>query len=240
LSVDTVKRLTLEAVRRRILRRQHPVSDPLLADTGASIARMPDAEALFKGLYRGEIRLGRIGWEWGDMYNDAALMFLCCLAGRAQGPIIEFGTHRGRTTYNLALNSNVEVITIDADLEDKEANIAGHEYGLREVGSVFLHDPDAASSRIRMIRMDSRVVDLTSLRGSASLVLVDGGHSYEVCSSDSRMALQLLHPGGLAAWDDYGGYWPGAKRAIDELAHQVELVYLEREGLVVYVAPQVR
>ena len=66
-------------------------------------------------------------------------------------------------------------------------------------------------------------MDLSSLYGSAGMVLVDGGHSYEVCKRDSETALRLARKGGVIVWDDYGSYWPGVKRAIDELTSTIKL-----------------
>ena len=54
--------------------------------------------------------------------------------------------------------------------------------------------------------------------GTVGLVFVDGGHSYGVCKSDSEKALSLVRKGGVVVWDDYGTYWPGVKKVLDELS----------------------
>ena len=67
------------------------------------------------------------------------------------------------------------------------------------------------------------------------MVIVDGGHSYEVAKSDTQNALRLVRNGGVIAWDDYGDFWPGVKRAVDELIAPHRLMKFENEGIVLYV-----
>ena len=38
------------------------------------------------------------------------------------------------------------------------------------------------------------------------MVIVDGGHSYEVAKSDTQNALRLVRNGGIIVWDDYGDF----------------------------------
>ena len=47
-------------------------------------------------------------------------------------------------------------------------------------------------------------------------VFVDGDHSYDGVLQDSRLALDLVRPGGVIAWHDYGNGSVQATRAIDE------------------------
>jgi hypothetical protein len=49
-------------------------------------------------------------------------------------------------------------------------------------------------------------------------VFVDGSHSYEYVLNDSRHALKLIRNGkGVILWHDYGTFWKGVKKALDEL-----------------------
>src|ERR1700742_2883335 len=81
--------------------------------------KIVEAQNLFPGLYEREITLAKLGRYWGDLPNEKGLIFLCLLARMGYSPIVEFGTFRGRTTYNLAVNSTGTVTTVDI------GNVAG-------------------------------------------------------------------------------------------------------------------
>lgn len=196
--------------------------------------------SLFPNLYEQEIMLGKLGWKWGDLPNERELVFLCSLARSGYTPIVEFGTYRGRTAYNLALNSEFEIVTIDigdalGQTIDVSANIDRHEYAQYKTGELFLNAPDSIRNKIKLVIGDSTKLNLSDLYGRAGMVLVDGGHSYDVCKSDSETALRLVRKGGVIVWDDYGSYWPGVKKALDELSSTISLYYLSWEKVVVHV-----
>jgi predicted O-methyltransferase YrrM len=200
-----------------------------------------DSSILFPNLYEQEITLGKLGWKWGDVSNSQMLIFLCLLAKYGYSPIVEFGTFRGRTTYNLALNSRQKIYTIDVgdsvgQTLDMNANIEKHEYPKYKSGELFLFAPDDIRNKIQLIIGDSRSLNLSELYGQTGMVIVDGGHSYEVCKSDSEKALNLVRKGGIIVWDDYDPYWPGVIKALDELSSKVKLYHLVKEHLVVHLA----
>jgi predicted O-methyltransferase YrrM len=89
--------------------------------------------------------------------------------------------------------------------------------------------------RIELVVGDSREIDFSNLYGTMGMVIVDGGHSYEVAKSDTENALRLVRSGGIIAWDDYGDFWPGVKRAVDDLIAPHQLMKFENEGIVLYV-----
>jgi len=201
-----------------------------------------EADKLFPGLYAQEIRLGQLERKWGDLTLERSLIFLCSLAKRGCAPIVEFGTFRGRTTYNLALNSSGEITTVDIGHElgkaiDVNVNIEQHEYATHTTGELFLSAPPEIRNRIKQMRGDSTKLDYSHLYGKIGMVIVDGGHSYEVCKSDSEHALRMVKPGGVIVWDDYGSFWPGVVQALDELSKRISLHYLPHENLVVHIAP---
>jgi hypothetical protein len=195
-----------------------------------------EAENLFPDLYKQKITLSQLDFRrWGDIGNTNALCFLCLLAAAGYGPIVEFGTFRGRLTYNLALNlKEGEIFTIDIGSGSDTSNILRRDYGTYVVGEVFLHAEKDVRDKIQLMIGDSRRLDLSHLHGKAGMVIVDGGHSREVSTSDSQEALRLVRPGGVIVWDDYGPLWPGVKQTLDELSKRVKLYYLPREGLVIY------
>jgi Methyltransferase domain len=147
-------------------------------------------------------------------------------------PDSRVGTFTGRTTYNLAPNTPDKIYTVDIGRNiDAASNLAGTNYPDYVPGEAFLHDP-AMRDRIELIVGDSRVVDFSTLYGTMGMVIVDGGHSYEVAKSDTENALCLVRSGGIIVWDDYGEFWAGVKRAVDELIAPHRLMRFENEGIV--------
>lgn len=201
-----------------------------------------ESEKLFPGLYSQDLSIGKLDRKWGDLTMERSLLFLCALAKRGHAPIVEFGTFRGRTTYNLALNTPGEITTVDIGHElgqaiDVGVNIEKHEYATHTTGEIFLAAPPEIRNKIKQMRGDSTKLDYTHLYGKIGMIIVDGGHSYEVCKSDSLQALRMVKPGGVIIWDDYGSFWPGVVQALDELSATAKLYFLPHENLVVHIAP---
>jgi predicted O-methyltransferase YrrM len=147
---------------------------------------------------------------------------------------MEFGTFTGRTAYNLALNTSEKIHTVDIGRNvDAQSNVAGLNYPDYTPGEVFISDPEV-SDQIKLILGDSREIDFSPYYGKMGMVIVDGGHSYEVAKSDTEQALRMLRDGGIIVWDDYSPVWPGVMRAIDEFPARDQLLGFNREGLVIY------
>ena len=56
----------------------------------------------------------------------------------------------------------------------------------------------------RPIAFDSASFDFAPYRDQMDLVYVDGSHSPDYVVSDTRNAMEMLRPGGVLVWDDYG------------------------------------
>lgn len=184
-----------------------------------------------------DIVLSKLGFKWGDLSDSRSLVFLCRLVAGGYVPVFEIGTFRGRTTYNLAANLRCEdafVATLDGELDDSAANVDGHVYPQHLSGELVLGAAPEIQKRVRLLRGDSRGFDYSPYEGRCGLVFVDGGHSCEVVKHDSEVAFRLLKSsGGLIVWDDYGTYWPGVKKALDELANSRPLVYVRSANVVI-------
>ncbi len=186
-------------------------------------------------IFNQQIQLAKIGWKWGHLTNNNALIFLCCLAKAGFSPVLEFGTFTGRTAYNLALNAPGKIYTVDIGGNvDAGSNVAGIDYVKYTPGELFLDDP-SVNSKIELILGDSRALDFSRFHGAMGMVIVDGGHSYEVAKADTENALRMVRSGGIVVWDDYGDFWPGVKSAVDELVDSDKLMKFENEGIVMYV-----
>jgi predicted O-methyltransferase YrrM len=108
--------------------------------------------------------------------------------------IMEIGTFRGRTTYNLAANlpEGGRVFTlnyVDANYEGKFV-----------VGEAFRGTPLAA--RIEPLTGNSLHFDFRPWQGAIDLMFIDGNHSLEYVVQDSKSALRCVRPGGIIAWHD--------------------------------------
>jgi predicted O-methyltransferase YrrM len=169
------------------------------------------------------------------------------LAAAAVKPkmIFEFGTFRGRTALNFALNSPPEcrVFTLDLPRDDRTGAsersgaadasiIAGSETGIDYQGA-----PEAA--KIVQLYGDSTTFDFRPFFGQVDLVFVDGGHSYDVALSDTRNALAMVRAGGVVLWHDfanYGDYHDVIRAVLAEVPGD-ELFQIEDSQLAVYRKP---
>lgn len=179
---------------------------------------------VFARLFRQPIELGKLDWQFGDMGSLAALVTLCCMVKSGYEPVFEFGTYRGRTAYNFAVNGSQPVHTLDR-LDEPEFS--------GTIGECLVGKNRPL--RVVQLNADSRAFDFTAYEGKMGLVLVDGGHDYATCRADTGTAFRLVRPGGLIVWDDYNVDWPGVRKVIDELdAQGVDLLLLAEESLVVW------
>jgi predicted O-methyltransferase YrrM len=193
---------------------------------------------LFPYDFRASIRLSLSPWRWGTACNAETLMFMACLAKVVRAPIVEFGTFTGLCTYNMALNTDQKIYTIDYGCDVDPSN--SQKYGYYIPGDEFRKTE--VEDRIELIIGDSREVDLSHLNGTIGLVFIDGGHSREVVTSDTRKAFDLIRTDGMIVWDDCSEDWPEvgeALRAIlDEHTERMDrLLLVEKDCQALYWGP---
>jgi predicted O-methyltransferase YrrM len=155
---------------------------------------------------------------------------LAALMARVQARrVFEFGTYKGVSTAQLALNlpSDGRVFTLDLpeDLEigalrvDKPAErMIAAEAGK---GSLV---PEDLQPKVTFLHADSAVFDPTSYEESMDLVFVDGAHSYEYVINDTAKGLKLLRAGGVIAWHDCAPNHPDVVRALRDSGLPINLV----------------
>ena len=119
----------------------------------------------------------------------ADLIFLLNLAkGRKAKRILEVGTYRARTTHALHLNCpEAEILSYDIQVLDSPFRQAL-----------------TGEKRVEL-RHASFIASAAALRKEQpfDLIFVDGSHQYQDVVDDSRLALELVTPGGIVVWHDY-------------------------------------
>lgn len=130
--------------------------------------------------------------------------------------IFEFGTFKGISITQLALNlpDDSEICTLD--LPDEQLN------------TTFSTDPEDAAiavetgkgslvpaqlrPRIQFLKSDSAKFDESPFAGKMDFVFVDGAHNFEYVKNDSEKGWRMLRSGGIITWHDCRHQDPGVVR----------------------------
>lgn len=119
----------------------------------------------------------------------------------------EFGTYKGVSTSQLALNlaEGGRLHTLDLPegdprsafaITDPEDIVIAHEKGKGALVPADLRD------HVTFLRQDSATFDEQPFAGRMDFVFVDGAHNADYVRNDSEKAWTMLRPGGIAAWHD--------------------------------------
>ncbi|HVH17789.1 MAG TPA: class I SAM-dependent methyltransferase [Myxococcota bacterium] len=169
---------------------------------------------------------------------------LICVAIRPK-TVFEFGTFRGRTALNFALNTpdGCRVFTLDIPKGDRDERMsqvnAADRWIMAQSETGIDYQGRDVTHKIEQLFGDSQSFDFRPFFGQIDLVFVDGGHDYEVARSDTRNALEMLSPGGVIVWDEfanYGDYHDVTRAVLDELSAD-EVVQIANSELAVYRKP---
>jgi hypothetical protein len=146
------------------------------------------------------------------------MLFLLNLAkGRRVKRILEVGTYRARTTYALHLNCpEAAIVSYDIQVLDSP-----YRQSLLNMPGVQLRHASFAGSAAALRQ-----------EPPFDLIFVDGSHQFEHVVADSRLALELLAPGGVIVWHDYrpNDYYNNGLRVPEGL----EII---RQSVPVYAVP---
>ncbi len=178
-----------------------------------------------------QVRLNRLSWALSpaeQLVLDAVVRF------KAPRTIFEFGTATGAGTLLLAeaAPDGATVHTIDVPDECLSAFGFSPDMIGREFKSRSEH-----RNRIVQHRLDLAHFDVSPYRSAVDLVFVDDGHTYRDVIRDSRLALEMVAPGGCIIWDDYSPPHHGSIRALNELSVRTQLVQIQGTRLVVHLRP---
>ncbi|MEI6853304.1 MAG: class I SAM-dependent methyltransferase, partial [Bacteroidota bacterium] len=145
--------------------------------------------------------------------------------------IFEIGTFNGRTTMNIAMNTNenAKIFTLDLPLQKRaetKYRTSKHERGYinkKNKPLVFLNYQDI-KRKIQPLYGDSATFDITPFEESIDMIFIDGSHTYEYVLNDTQLALKLLRPsGGIILWHDYNSAtYTGVNRALIKLRSEIE------------------
>lgn len=134
--------------------------------------------------------------------------------------VFEFGTFKGATTLNLALNlPGSEIFTFDlAPALSGSVKQDGYHAAISRQHfeqKMMEFDQVTHGARIHRIEDESSRFDSSPYHGKIDLVFVDGGHDRATLDADTRNAFAMA-PNGCIAWHDYGNpEYPDVKEYLD-------------------------
>lgn len=144
--------------------------------------------------------------------------------------IFEFGTYKGVSTTQLALNLPHDGMVFTLDLpEDHPAyslaipKVAEQQIAAEKGKGILI--PHDLGEKVTFLRADSAKFDTTPYRESIDLIFVDGAHSYEYVKNDTVKGLEMLRSGGIIVWHDCTPSHPDVVRYLRALPHMPTVVH---------------
>jgi len=143
--------------------------------------------------------------------------------------IMEFGTYNGRSTLNMAINTEGTITTVDLPRSKKlrTSYPLAREKDLDESGYVGLKhklwqgQDKEITSRIVQVWQDTAKLKFERYMNKYGFIFIDASHTKDNCKNDSYNAHKMKTRHGIIYWHDYNG-WPGVTEALNE--------YYEEEG----------
>ncbi|MBC7979059.1 MAG: class I SAM-dependent methyltransferase [Armatimonadetes bacterium] len=178
-----------------------------IADSVADTRSIPSIDVLdiCPGTQRWTLQsFPRVGASVSPM-ECAGLAALSHLVGAKK--VFEFGTYKGVSTTQLALNVGEGGMVFTLDLpEDHPAYSLPipkqEEQQIANEGSKGILIPRDLLGRVTFLSSDSAKFDERPYLNTMDLVFVDGAHSYEYVKNDTEKGWKMLRPGGVIAWHD--------------------------------------
>jgi len=157
----------------------------------------------------------------------AALAALVHLVGAER--VFEFGTYKGVSTTQLALNLGEGGMVFTLDLpEDHPAYTLpipkAEERQIAAEGGKGILIPRDLLPKVTFLSEDSAKFDESPYLGSMDLIFVDAAHSYEYVKNDSEKGWKMLRPGGVMAWHDCAPNHRDVVRYLKDRGEGVKLV----------------
>ena len=157
-----------------------------------------------------------------SFYEALALGSLVRLSGARR--VFEFGTYRGISSSQLALNLGDDGKLFTLDLPPKPTL----KFDLKEADEIRIaHEtvkgdliPAELSGRIECLHSDSAKFDETPYLNSMDLVFVDGAHTYQYVQNDSEKGWRMLKAGGYMMWHDCRAQTPDVVKYLLQCAYR--------------------
>jgi hypothetical protein len=135
--------------------------------------------------------------------------------------VFEFGTNRGVSTTQLALNVGADgrVFTLDLPRQNRQTQFDIKYAGDMEVAQQREKAdliPAHCRARVTFLENDSAKFDESPYAGTMDAVFVDGAHVYEYVRNDSEKGWRMLRPGGVIFWHDFRPQTPDVMRYLFE------------------------
>jgi predicted O-methyltransferase YrrM len=162
--------------------------------------------------------------------------YLYHLGFNSRGNILEIGTYFGKSTYLIARGIR------DAGKDHRVVTLDIHSRGVDPAtGKTLILAEDSPASLLRMFKVEGlenhviqiigwshQVIPMLDL-DSFEAVFIDGGHEYEPCSKDFLSVRSRARRRLRLQFHDYGPYFPGVQRTIDELVRTDPCVRVIRQ-----------
>jgi hypothetical protein len=155
------------------------------------------------------------------MMDAAELLYLAAALSvcdwRPGAFVVEIGAFKGQTTVFLAqvlnlLGLRVPVLSVDPFelVQPDPLNPKGSYSDYRET----VHRNQLDDNCFPIVAFSEHAAAV--IADSIGLLVVDGGHHYDVASRDLELYGPKVIPGGIVFVDDYTTSYPGVMRAVDE------------------------
>jgi hypothetical protein len=150
-----------------------------------------------------------------NLFEALALGSLARLSNARR--VFEFGTYRGISSSQLALNLAPDGKLLTLDLPPSHSPL---KFALKEPDEIRIANeelkgdliPQELRPRVEFLYGDSAAFDETPYVGSLDLVFVDGAHTFDYVQSDSLKGWRMLRPGGFLVWHDCRAQTPDVVR----------------------------
>lgn len=185
------------------------------------------AEVPWTGLTEDEVETLVQFVSWPEPLEGCLLHALVQHAHPRGDCVIEIGSYRGRSISMLALalrgvGSDMPLISIDPHACEP-TNAEHVRLALAQIGEEqrLVHFPCTSDEASRLLRP-----------GCAALVFIDGDHSYKSVVADFTRYREILAPGGIMVFHDYGyGTHNGLPEADPEVRQAVDEHVVKSDGL---------
>lgn len=212
----------------------------IIAKSGIETVRFED---LFGPINRYELKINRYESD-GVTLSNTEITYVCAMA-KAIGAnrTFEFGTYRGLTTLQLALNTDPDarIITINIpknelqSLEDCTLDIEKEKFETFDnamIGEKFKNTD--VNYKIEQIIDNSFTYDFSRFHDSMDLIFIDASHRYKYVKHDSENAYDMVKNGGVIVWHDLSPKFPEVVQYLVESSADKKIHHIEDTSLALH------